>query len=108
MVLSKWLVCAIAVTQTTFVVGYATFRWWTTPAGRAIMLKGLALAAAFDLGAASYWWPHYPGRLWSGIVIFVGILCGSAYQAVVVWTERSHRTGDGFSESSHDRDGAFP
>lgn len=75
----------IAFWQTLFVAAYARSPWWRTPIGRAVMLKGFALAAIFDLASATRVFGEvYPGRFLVGTAVFSLVALGSTYQCVVV------------------------
>lgn len=86
----------IAFWQTLFVVAYARAPWFRSPIGRALMLKGAALAAIFDIACLTRIFSEvYPGRFVVGTVVFSLVCLGSAYQCVVVirtqWQSRRER-----------------
>lgn len=75
----------IAFWQTLFVVAYWRAPWWHTSIGRALMLKGTALALVFDIFVLTkVFGEEYPGRFYVGLGVFTLIGIGSAYQALVV------------------------
>lgn len=93
------LVFCIAFTQTVFVAVYSRAPWWQTPIGRALMLKGLALAAIFDIAAATRVFGEvYPGRFVVGAAVFTLVAVGSAYQTLVVVRTQWHTRRDSSSD----------
>lgn len=82
---STYIFYWIAFWQTLFVIAYWRAPWWHTPIGRALMLKGTALALIFDIFVLSkIFGENYPGRFYVGIGVFLLIAGGSTYQALVV------------------------
>lgn len=82
MVTDNWLAAVIAVAsigQLGFVLAYATNPWWTTPFGRALFAKGVALFMVLSLGAAGLAWDWTYER--EVKFVFYSVL------AVVLWVQ---------------------
>lgn len=58
---------------------YRRSPWRQSAVGRALMTKGLAVAALFAVGVVGFWWP-FPGYqfIYAGVVTFV--VAAIAYQ----------------------------
>lgn len=81
-----------------FPVFYARSPWRSTDVGKALMLKGIALAALFDLGVLGYWWP-FPGYAYLYAAVLTLVSVGITYQFLVMRSlqhrSRSYKSPDG-------------
>lgn len=66
-----------------FPLFYRRSPWRSTEVGKALMLKGVALAMLFSLAVAGFWWP-FPGYdyLYAGVLSLVVV--GITYQFLVL------------------------
>lgn len=87
-----------AVACTVFVVVYATRPWRSSPMGRSIMLKDVALALVTWVAILKRYDEHEPSiDLWSHLILLValgwtGVGLSMAYRTIVLW--RAGRDGE--------------
>lgn len=84
---------------TLFPIFYARSPWRSTDVGKALMFKGIAIAALFDATVANFWLGDFPGFTYLRPVIFTAVVLGVTYQFLVMWSlqrkGRNVRTPDG-------------
>lgn len=73
-----------AIPATLFPLVYSRSPWRSTDVGRALMLKGSALAALFDVSILGFWWP-FPGYVWIYAALVTLVALGITYQFVVMF-----------------------
>lgn len=66
-----------------FPLFYRRSPWRSTDVGKALMLKGCALAALFDLGVIGFWW-MFPGYLYVYAAVVTAVVVAIAYQFAVM------------------------
>lgn len=65
------LVALAALGGVLFVATYGTLApWWRSWAGRSLMALGFAIAAACSLVTVSLFWPDFPGRPFTRVVLY--------------------------------------
>ena len=66
-----------------FPLFYSRSPWRSTEVGKALMLKGTAIASLFTIAVVGFWWP-FPGYgvLYAAVVTFVVV--GITYQFLVM------------------------
>lgn len=81
-----------------FPLVYSRSPWRSTDVGKALMLKGTALAALFDIGVLGFWWP-FPGYAYLYAAILTLVSAGITYQFLVMRSlqrrGRNHVSPDG-------------
>jgi hypothetical protein len=81
-----------------FPLVYSRSPWRSTDVGKALMLKGVAIAAMFDLAVIGFWWP-FPGYEYLYAAILTLVTTGISYQFLVMWSlqrrGRYHHSPDG-------------
>jgi hypothetical protein len=96
--------CVAAPAATFYAFFYVWRPWYSTPQGRALMLKSVGSAMLLDMALAAVLWPEYPGRdtvrvvaftLWAvGIVYLLGTLLFSpGARAYPPWSWRRSKRG---------------
>lgn len=66
-----------------FPLAYSRSPWRSTDVGKALMLKGSALAALYDLGVVGFWWP-FGGYAYFYAAVITLVALGITYQCVVM------------------------
>lgn len=79
-----------ALPATLFPLVYSRSPWRSTDVGRALMLKGCAVAALFDIAVVHYWW-NFPGFHCLYALVVTAVALGVTYQFIVM--TRNQRQG---------------
>jgi hypothetical protein len=72
-----------AIPATLFPLFYSRSPWQSTEVGKALMLKGCAVAALFDVGVLGFWWP-FPGYALANALVVTFVVVGVTYQFAVM------------------------
>ena len=72
-----------AIPANLFPAFYSRSPWRSTAVGKALMLKGCALAALFDVSIAAYWCP-WPGFAYFNAAAVTAVSLGIGYQFAVM------------------------
>lgn len=72
-----------AVVATLFPLYYSRSPWRSTDVGRALMVKGTAVAALFDVSVLGYWWP-YPAGGYVNAAVITAVVVGVTWQFLVM------------------------
>ena len=66
-----------------FPLYYRRSSWRSSEVGKALMLKGAAIAALFSLAVLGFWWP-FPGYDYAYAAVVTGVVVGITYQFLVM------------------------
>lgn len=73
-----------AIPAVLFPIFYARSPWQRSAVGRALMTKGIAMAALFVATIANFWFGDFPGFEWLRPIIFTAVVIGITYQFAVM------------------------
>jgi len=84
------VVHAGAIPATLFPLLYSRSTWRSTDVGRALMFKGAAVAALFDIAIVHFWW-NFPGYEYLYAAVVTSVAIGVTFQLIVML--RNQRQG---------------
>ena len=82
---------------TLFVAAYSRQPWFRSRIGRALMVKGVAVAILFDLSAAAVvWGPFLAGHPWIGMLLVLALATGITYQCYALLRSQWDQWREGY------------